>query len=368
MKNLNARTHVTFNSLDALEERLAAPVSPTFKQYDIPLLSETYESKGTEELTLEDSIKIINHTKFYRNEKTDLLEETILSYEESLNNGMTWAGYEHDVAGFLPDIPELLAGSPTNMLNLGDDGSFGVASKPVVRIGINTGLACNCGAYGCLANPVSCEICANRGAAIISMVNYLESKNQRCEVWALFRGHYHMHWSWGDRARNNMSTYTDEDSYNLERFGKTGHREFAFDVKIKNAHEAVNLNTLAFPLLSTAWSRRLMFRLMETYPSLNLMTHRESAWEIQDDPMIWQRYYGIANKATYNQDFKVFDEDEWDIYIDPLWVQDTDSSDSKYHYLTRDSAIGHLAKLSEGACIEPVDEAVILAAEGYEYE
>lgn len=157
--------HKTFNSMaDVLTELRRPNTIPKNRLHDIGF-------EYCDQMTFDDAFEILKRGGLYTNDVVKGLKEATFHYEESMNIGQAYTGAENDVAGYMPDIPELLAGSPIPMLNFGDEGQLGLAEKPIVRIGVNTGHACNCGAYGCTANPVHPDYCINRGAGIISLVD-----------------------------------------------------------------------------------------------------------------------------------------------------------------------------------------------------
>ncbi len=77
---------------------------------------------------------------------------------------------EHDVAGFLPDVPAYLAGQPDCMMHY-HEGDMTTAQLPTVSIGIGT-----------FAFGVDSHCVVNRGVAVLSLVDAIEAVGYRCQV------------------------------------------------------------------------------------------------------------------------------------------------------------------------------------------
>ena len=73
-----------------------------------------------------------------------------------------------DVAGFAPDVPAMLAGQPDHMFCM----EYQNESVEIVTIGF-CGFSARCTAKAML----------NRGAALLTLVDALESSGKRCEIW-----------------------------------------------------------------------------------------------------------------------------------------------------------------------------------------
>lgn len=81
---------------------------------------------------------------------------------------------ENDVAGFAPDVPAFLAGDPESMLAMGDEE---MQAAEVIRLGVHVGKPYD----------FSADCAFNRGIAIMSAVDALESAGKRVELWAVWR-------------------------------------------------------------------------------------------------------------------------------------------------------------------------------------
>ena len=82
-------------------------------------------------------------------------------------------GYEWDVTGIMPDIPEFLSGAPECMINWSED-----EATPIIRIGMDCSYSAgNSGRYA-----------VNLGAAVLSLVDALEAAGNMVELTASFRG------------------------------------------------------------------------------------------------------------------------------------------------------------------------------------
>lgn len=130
---------------------------------------------------------------------------------------------EMDVAGDYPDVPRYLAGDPFNMVRRGKER----VPKPSMTIVSSIGANCN----------VTGKQIANFGAAIVALVDRLESKGVRVELIGVWR------------------------STNL-RDGSS----FCFSWTVKNPEDHLDLAAVAFGLGHPAMLRRLGFAVMERSP------------------------------------------------------------------------------------------------------
>lgn len=123
-----------------------------------------------------------------------------------------------DYAGERPDIVRYLAGDSRNMLRRGAERKPKSAMTIVVSIGAN-------------AN-VDAESMWNYGAALVALIDRLESKGIRVEVYALW--------------------------VTITRTART-----CISVRLKQTQDALDINSLAFALAHPAMLRRLMFAAIE---------------------------------------------------------------------------------------------------------
>ena len=128
---------------------------------------------------------------------------------------------ENSVAGFLPDVPAYLAGVPDNMMAMAETGI--VAVSPIISIGVPNA-----------SGGVGGESIMNRGIAIVTLVDALESQGYRVEV----------HTALGCKGFNDQ-TLCDAT------------------VIIKQANEPWNPNSMAFGMGHPALIRRLGFAVRE---------------------------------------------------------------------------------------------------------
>lgn len=190
------------------------------------------------------------------------------------------------VSGFTPIVPEFLAGSPTNMLDETDLG-FGIAQRPIIKIGIVISILCN----------IEASTLLNRGAAIISLIDYLESVGKRCEVYLL--------------AKDVESIYMD-CTVNTE-------------ICIKKASDLWAPNMQAWAITHPAFFRRIVFRILESIkefePSLN-------------------NNYGFTSSD--------FNKSDWDVLFPEVstnfW---NDFTEYPSLYESVESSIDHIKKISD---------------------
>ena len=134
---------------------------------------------------------------------------------------------EYSVAGDFPDVPRYLAGDPYNMVKRGKQR----VPKPAMTIAVSI----------CASANVDARAFANYGAAMVALIDRLESRNVRVELLAMFatniRGKVSMSWT------------------------------------VKRAQDPTDLSALAFSLGHPAMLRRLGFAVIERSPR---------AWECSD--------------------------------------------------------------------------------------
>lgn len=214
------------------------------------------------------------------------LQRAVFEFEQAMNMGLG-PSTELDVAGFAPDVSEFLKGSPTCMVNESDDGLV-TAQRPIVKVGINTAIMCN----------VDAEYPLNRGAAIITLIDYLESMGQRCEIWSLMR----------------LSTHHKDEP------------PLYVDTLIKPAHLPWDPGSFAFSLIHPAWFRRIMFRVIES-------RHE------------WPKSGGFGYGCAPNS---IEDIEDWDIFFGELSNRkDSEIHDPTSHYESPEKAIEYIQKIAK---------------------
>jgi hypothetical protein len=131
-----------------------------------------------------------------------------------------------DVAGFMPDVPAYLAGVPECMR------TFETTESPseIVSIGL-TGFTCN----------TSADAMLNRGIALLSLVDVLESSGYRCEI--------------------------------VADFAIAGRNTLRSRIYIKRAGDHWDPTSAAFAMAHPAFFRRLFLKDMEGYSGLNKTTN-----------------------------------------------------------------------------------------------
>lgn len=129
---------------------------------------------------------------------------------------------EYSIAGESPDVPRYLAGDPFNMVHRGRNRT----PKPVLTIAVSIMASC----------AVKAKDMANYGAAMVALVDRLESRNVRVELLCavpsdLYKGRSCISWT------------------------------------VKGAGDALDLSAIAFSLAHPAALRRLGFGGMEQLPA-----------------------------------------------------------------------------------------------------
>lgn len=148
----------------------------------------------------------------------------------------------YGVAGEMPDVPRYLAGDPFNMVHRGKTR----VPKPTMTIGINISAS----------GATNARDFANYGAAMVALVDHLESRRVRVELYGVFAG------------------------------TPNGGRHFSMTWNIKRAEDALDLSAVAFSLGHPAMLRRLGFAMLE-----------------RTDPRWESSAYGMPRNDTRPSDF-----------------------------------------------------------------
>jgi len=175
--------------------------------------------------TLEESIELARYGwKKGASMMTDKLE---LAYKSTQFERLP--DYEYDVAGYIPNIPLYVSGSPSHMMSpIGDDKS----SKRTIEILVSLDAS-----YG-----ITAETMLNKGASILSLVDKLEHGGMSCHVTGcIYSG-----------ARANGSKHY-------------------FEFPIKKSGVPMDIDRCAFALVHPALLRRIWFRVIE----LDVDAHRD---------------------------------------------------------------------------------------------
>jgi hypothetical protein len=133
----------------------------------------------------------------------------------------TIATREYSMAGDYPDVPRYISGDPFNMIKRGKQR----APKPSMTIAVNTRISC----------AITRQQSANFGAAMVALVDRLESRGVRVELLGLL-------------------------ATNVTR------RRMCLSWTIKRAEDHLDLSAVAFSYAHPAMFRRLGFAAMERMP------------------------------------------------------------------------------------------------------
>lgn len=178
----------------------------------------------------------------------------------------------YDVVGDIIDMGRYVEGEPECMMHIEDTGTLKRSNHPTVaRLVFNIGVS----------GAVSRRTALLRGAAVIVLIDTLERHGTRVQV---------------DLAYGVSNRLYDGDV--LE-----------YHLTIKQAHEYLSTNSLAFYLGHVSSIRRLMWALLEHEP---------------DDV---RRRFGIGREYGGSQGFPAQVEDRGDIYVDRI-LTNTDWSDA----------------------------------------
>lgn len=139
------------------------------------------------------------------------------SVKVNFQAGPTW---DFAPVGVLPCIPAYAAGVPEDMMVPNDEGASN--QKPIVRISVNIAAS----------GSVSADSIINRGAAIVALIDKIQSEGQRVELIAVLHA---------DQGREN----------------------FAASITVKRPEEPVDMDRVAFAFAHPSMLRRCLFRVME---------------------------------------------------------------------------------------------------------
>ncbi len=156
-------------------------------------------------------------------EGADQIRRGVLHMEsapQSLGSSMQLT---HDVAGFAPDVPAYLAGEPESMFWI-EPGEAQLAG-PIISIGVQ--IICSAG--------TKANVMLNRGIALLTAIDSLESAGYRCELTAVY------------------AAGSDKDGMIWEH-------------QVKAPGDQWNPGAVAFPLAHIGFARRLGFAMQERCP------------------------------------------------------------------------------------------------------
>lgn len=181
--------------------------------------------------------------------------EDFISKREKLKN----ANYKNDIVGFTPIVPNAIIGNPINMINQNIKPKPYPTAKIVIEKTNSAGIN-------------SDDMCSFY-AIIFCLVQLLEKKNVRCELWV-----------------------TTDFLHNDEIV--------CCKVKIKNYTQPLNMYKIQFPIIASDFLRRIMFRILETNPDITSNG--------------WPDGYGVPLMVDYN--FNTINNDLKEV----IGLEDTD--------------------------------------------
>ena len=165
---------------------------------------------------------------------------------------------DNDVCGFMPDVPAFLSGDPCSMWN---ESESEVEQSPIITVGVSLGQSCG----------VTSGQAVNYGAAIMSVVDELENKGVRVELWGCY-------------ANSESSGGCD------------------FRVLLKSADEHWSPNSVAFALCHSAMNRRIMFRVVESFGSLTrFAVSCGRGYDLYGEFDVWFHYL-LGSESEWSRD------------------------------------------------------------------
>jgi hypothetical protein len=159
------------------------------------------------------------------------------------------------VTGFAPLVPAYLSGLPDSMLAINSD----IVSRKIIKIGVQVGRSYN----------IEQQESLNRGRAILSCIDAIENQGYSVELWAI----------WRNIGDGNNAPKSD------------------IQVRIKASDEAYTPASAAFALCSTAFQRRLCWRVIESCPKGYRLSSKK------------HRYgYGSKDMSDFDIGLRYFDD------------------------------------------------------------
>lgn len=250
------------NSKEMLEYVKNAPINSMFDESN--LASKKYDPHFHDFDTFEDALDALEYgTKIYfENFKKDfkIVKDYISKISKNKNGS-----YKNDVIGFIPIVPNVLRNYPINMINQDKKPKKIPTAKFVID-------------KTCNSNTNSVDMCSFY-SIIFALVQYLENKGTRCEIYV-------------------VEASVEDDEIMVE------------SLKLKNYMQPLNVYKIQFPIISTDYFRRILFRMVETNPDI-----RHNVWRYgYGSPLI--SHFDIGFSAETNPlATKIFGLEKDDIFI-----------------------------------------------------
>lgn len=255
MKHYNLK----FDSLTALSRFIKeTPVKGVFKEFEV--LSSTRKSRETTEFTktsnFEEAEKLL--TRGY----LDGAKRVQAYMLKTAGNGIKNTLY-NDFVGFAPNVPNYIAGIPTNMLNV----KKSKAKKNIIRLFYNVAVGCD----------VTAEQIEQAAASLFNVIVGIEKRGCRVELWC------------GDLSK------TDTEQINIV-------------VCVKQANIPLNVNAVAYAVVHPSFARRHCFAVSERAGATSkkwtgygraitqLSEQKEALEQLHIGDAVMFNYYQIRNK------------------------------------------------------------------------
>jgi hypothetical protein len=210
----------TANWTEFLHDAEHAEILPDWQQNDGHLPGSIHgdpEFTGTD--CYDDALRLL---KYGHPDGRSKMAESV-EWAQAITRERPAPSWSHSVSGAMPDVPVYLSGEPEHMLM--SEGDEGQGVMPIVSVVVNVVAACS----------VNSDRIRRRGAALVALINSIETSGQRVELIAASRA-----------------------GLRKER-GKTA----SYLITVKEPNEALDLDRVAFTLAHPSMLRRILFRLEE---------------------------------------------------------------------------------------------------------
>lgn len=259
--------HLRFDSVSDFGQYLKSLGERTSGALD---QSEKWDNYACNDFTLTQSIDCAIRGGAWQQGAQDLANVT---FEHDAQFESELRTFESAPVGFMPNVPSAINGLPDSMFAMRKER----APSKLIKIGV----------HNSISHKVSPEQALNRGRALLAVIERLELMGYCVELWAI----------------SNCK-------------GGSTYHQFLVETRVKAGNESPNMPAMAFAFCSTLFTRRLIFRAIESAPFARELT--EDAYGYPLD-LIGQP------RAAYN------------VYFPPLFSDE-------YQWRTPESARNHILK------------------------
>ena len=216
----NTKDKVFIDIFDNIHDLTTFLKKPRKSGRDNSSESESYDFTGTHSYSEALDLMMYGDEETF---KKVIEEKNKIKIDGFLGNVANRQRYENNVYGCVPNIPSYLMGYPIDMINSVKD----QPSHKIVNIFLD--MSCNAG--------IGKEDIINAGVKYLSVIDLLEKKGYRCNLYAGVSSKY---------------GYSDYEAYYML-------------VKVKTDREPLNIKKICFTIANPSFLRRIYFRWAEVF-------------------------------------------------------------------------------------------------------